>query len=406
MQMYKYLASSADGQPVEGMVEALNVTEATAKIRAQYDIVLSVKESGLPKEMPSFLTMEIGGQKLDSKAFTLMCSQFATILSAGIPIARAVKLIADKTTDKVLKRILEKVHEDVEAGRTLSKAFETHGGEILPPTFVETLAAGEESGSMADSFESIYKHFDKQTKMAGKVRSAMAYPVFVMVVAVVVVIVLMIKVVPAFTAVFDSYGAELPLITRMLIWISDFVRNTVVYFVALVALLIVAFIMVKRDPRGAMALAKVELALPIFGNIATLNAASLFANTMATMIGSGLPMTKSVAVTAKVMSNEYIKQQVNGMVSRIEEGHTVMDAMKEADCLPDILIDMVGVGEETGEMKHTLDVISLYYDNELESAISRAVAALEPALLVFIAGVAGFIVIAIYVSMFQMYAIM
>ena len=403
MNSYKYTAVSASGEQIQGMIEAVNQLEATAKIRQQYSMVLSIDEISRGVEMPGFLNMEIGGAKLDPKAFTLMCSQFSTILSAGIPIARAVKLISDKTTDKYLKKILPKIAEDVEAGRTVSASFEEHGKDLLPPTFCETLKAGEEAGDLAGSFDSFYKHFDKQTKMGAKVRSAMMYPLFVLSVAVIVVIILMWKVVPTFTAIFEEQGSILPLPTRILIGISNFISKYILLIILIIAAIIVGIILYKRTPKGAMNWAKLQLKLPVLGNINELNAASLFANTMATMIGAGLPMTKAVAITAQVMNNQVFREKVQKMVGRIEEGRTMVDSMREIEEMPDILTDMVGVGEETGEMKHTLDVVSQYYDTELEQAVSKAIAMLEPALLIFIAVVAGFIVIAIYMAMFSMY---
>ena len=386
MNSYKYTAMSPSGEKVNGMIEAIDDLEAAAKIRQQYDVVLNMKQIGRSGiEVPNFLTMDLGGNKLNSKEFTLMCSQFATILSAGIPIARAVKLISDKMSDKTLKKILTAVWEDVEAGRSISSAFQDHGGKILPPTFVETLRAGEEAGDLAGSFESMAKHFDKQTKMGAKVRSAMMYPMFVLVIAVVVVMVLMVRVVPTFTAIFADLETELPLPTRMLIAISNFFSNYIIIIVLVIAVLIVAFILYKRTPKGARVLAKLQLKIPVFGNIVELNAASLFANTMATMIGSGLPMTKSVHITSQVMTNDLFKEKIDSMVLRIEEGHTVVDSMRETEIMPDILTDMVGVGEETGEMKHTLDVTAEYYDSELEHAVTKAIGMLEPALLIFIA---------------------
>lgn len=408
MVTYKYKAQMPGGKPVEGMIEAFDELEATAKIRAQYDVILEMRQihSLEASKLFSFFSSDIGGNRLDGKAFTLMCSQFSTILRAGIPIARAVKLIADKTGDKTLQKMLFKVDEDVEAGRSISSSFEEHGGGVLPATFVETLRAGEEAGDLAGSFESIYKHFDKQTKMSDKVRSAMMYPIFVLIIAVIVVIVLMVKVVPTFTAMFEEMNAELPLMTRMLISISHFFQHWWFVILLVMAAIAVAFYLIKRTPRGEMALAKIQLKLPVLGNIAELNAASLFANTMATMIGSGLPMTKAVAITANVMPNALIKSKVANMVGRIEEGRTVVDSMRETEVMPEILTDMVGVGEETGELKDTLDTVAAYYDNELELAVTQAVAMLEPGLLIFIAIIAGFIVIAIYMSMFEMYSVM
>ena len=406
MVTFKYTALTRSGQQVKGIIEAFDELEATAKIRSQYDTVISLKETAGLAGLAKFLNVDIGGEKLNPKAFTLMCNQFATILTAGIPIARAVHLVADKTGDKVIRKALYLVADDVEAGRTLSSSFEEHGAGWLPPTFVETIRAGEEAGDVASAFDSIYRHFDKQTKMNDKVRGAMMYPMFVMVIAVVVVIVLMVKVVPAFTAIFEDLGGQMPLLTRILIGMSNFIRGTFVYFLVLVAALVIAYTLFKATDTGKMVLSRIQLKLPVLGNIAQLNAASLYANTMATMIGAGLPMTKSVAITSSVMPNYLYRMKIEGMVERIEEGRTVVDSMRETEIMPDILTDMVGVGEETGEMKATLDTVALYYDSELELAVTRAVAMLEPALLCFIAVVAGFIVIAIYMSMFEMYSAM
>ena len=406
MVTYKYTAKDRSGHPVKGIIEAFDEMDATVKIRNQYDTVTSLKQTHGLDGLSRFLNFEIGGDRLNPKAFTLMCNQFSTILAAGIPIARAVHLVADKSTDKMIKRILVAVADDVEAGHTMSSSFEEHGGDKLPPTFVETIRVGEEAGDVANAFDSIYRHFDKQTKMNDKVRGAMMYPIFVMCIAVVVVIVLMVKVVPAFTAIFEDLGGEMPFLTRLLIGISNFIRGTFVYFLIIAAVLFVAFMIFKTTETGKMALSRLQLQLPVLGNIAELNAASLYANTMATMIASGLSMTKSVAITSSVMPNYLYQTRIASMVDRIEEGRTVVDSMRDTEIMPEILTDMVGVGEDTGELKTTLDTVALYYDNELELAVTRAVAMLEPALLCFIAVVAGFIVIAIYMSMFEMYSVM
>lgn len=350
--------------------------------------------------------MEIGGKRLNKKAFTIMCSQFAIILRSGIPIARTVELIADKTTDKNLKKMLKEIAQDVDAGRSVSSAFKERGGDFLPPNFIETIRSGEESGNLDKAFDSIYRHYDKQTKMANKVKSALAYPAFVLLVAIAVVIVLMVFVVPTFTAIFDSYDAELPLITRMLIGISTFFRDYILYILGVVAVIIIAYKIYSKTEKGRMNLAKLALKLPVFGNINILNAASQFANTMTMMLAAGLPVTRAILVTSKVLSNYYISNETGKLVGKVEEGHTVGDSMREQSIMPDILIDMVAVGEETGELEDTLHTIAGYYDVELEMATDSAIKKLEPAILVALAGIAGFIVIAIYVAMFEMYNVM
>ena len=401
MVKYKYSALSKDGQKVSGIIDAFNELDAVDRIKENCNVVLKLTE--VKEEGTGLLNMQIGKQKLNKKAFTVMCSQFSIILSSGIPIARTVELIADKTTNKPLKQMLRKVAADVDAGRSISSSFEEHGDKLLPPTFVETIRSGEESGNLDKSFETMYQHFDKQTKMRNKVRSALAYPAFVLVIAVAVVIVLMVKVVPTFTSIFDSYGAQLPLMTRMLIAISNFFRK---YYLIMLAVMAAGFIFYKvygNTEQGRLNFAKIALKIPVLGNISVLNAASQFANTMTTMLGAGLPMTRAISITAKVIDNYYISQETGKLSGKIEEGNALAAVMREQQVMPDILVDMVGVGEETGELEETLHTIAGYYDAELEMAIAAAMRKLEPALLVGLAGIAGFIVIAIYVAMFEMY---
>ena len=384
------------------------------------------------RDKNGFLSRDIGGTKLDMKAFTVMCSQFAIILRAGIPVARTVHLIADKTTDKVLKRILTQVADDVEAGRSISASFEERGGKLLPATFVDTIRAGEETGSIDTAFATMHRHLDKQAKMGARVRGALAYPVFVLFIAVIVVIVIMVarvrgalaypvfvlfiavivvivimvKVVPTFTAIFDSYGAELPGVTKALIAISNFFSR---YWLVLLAVFIVCYLFYKlygNTEEGRLKFAVLGRKLPVLGNINELNSASQFANSMATMLSAGLPLTRAISITAKVIDNYFVSQEIGKLSGRLEEGHGLGTSLRDSACMPDILTDMVAVGEETGELQSTMETVAAYYDTELEQAINAAIAKLEPTLLVFMAVVAGFIVIAVYMAMFSMYSVM
>ncbi len=405
MVTYKYQALSANGQKVSGVIEAFNEMDAVDRIKQNHSVILKMTpmkgegEGGL-------LAMEIGGNKLNNKAFTVMCSQFAIILNAGIPIARTVHLIAAKTSDKPLHRMLVHVAEDVEAGRSISQSFAERGEKLLPPTFVETIAAGEQSGNLDKAFETVHEHFDKQAKMAAKVRGALAYPLFVLAIAVIVVIVLMAKVVPTFTAIFDSYDAELPMVTQILIAVSNFFAKYWMVMLAIIAGFTIFYKVYGNTEKGRMQFAEWQLKLPVLGEIAELNAASEFANTMTTMLASGLPLVRAIGITARTMSNYFMSTEVGKLSVKLEEGRALGASMREADFMPDILVDMVSVGEETGEMEQTLHTIAGYYDAELDQAIASALAKLEPALLVGLAGIAGFIVIAIYMAMFGMYAAM
>ena len=401
---FKYTALSLNGEKVSGVIEGYNELDAVSRIKQTCSVVLKI--TPVAEKGTGFLNMDIGGNKLNSKAFTLMCSQFAIILRSGIPIARTVELIGEKTTDKPLKKLLKAVAQDVEAGRSISASFSDHGSKLLPTTFLETLRAGEASGNIDKAFESMYHHYDKQVKMRAKVKSAVSYPVFVLIVAIVVVIILMVKVVPTFLVIFESYDAELPLPTRMLIAISNFFRDYIVVMILIAAVAIIAYKIYGNTEAGRLKIAELKLKIPVLGNIGTLNAASQFANTMAMMLQAGLTITNAISITAKVIDNYYISQEVGKLAGKIEEGHSLGTCMRELTCMPDILIDMTAVGEETGELESTLNTISGYYDNELEMATDAAMKKLEPTLLVGLAVVAGFIVIAIYMAMFSMYSAM
>ena len=406
MAQFRYAALSRGGERVNGVIEGYNELDAAARVKENYGVILKIKEIDEKKEEVGFLNLDIGAGRLNKKAFIVMCSQFSIILRSGVPIVRTVQLIGGKTTDKPLKKMLEKIAVDVEGGRSLSSAFEEHGAKLLPQTFIETLRAGEESGNLDRSFDTMYRHYDKQMKMGNKVKSAMSYPMFVLGIAVVVVVILMVKVIPSFMTFFEEADAELPLPTRILIGVSDFFRYRYPIIIAVIAVFVIAYQMISHTETGRLGLAQLQLKLPILGNIAELNAASQFANSMTTLLDSGLTMNKAVGITAKTLDNYYISTETGKLSTRLEEGHALGASMRENQVMPDILVDMVGVGEETGELTETLNTIALYYDAELEVAIQDALAKLEPAMLVFLAVVAGGIVGTIYMTMFSMYSIM
>ena len=402
MAQFQYTAVSKNGEKVSGLIDAFNEMDAANRIRQSCDVILKLTEATEGK--PGLLNIDIGGNKLNSKAFTVMCSQFAIILRAGVPLARAVHLIADKTTDKALKRMLKQVAEDVEGGRSLSASFEDHGKKLLPATFIETLRAGEASGSIDRSFETMQAHFDKQVKTKAKVKSAMAYPLFVIAIAVVVVAVVMIVVIPKLTPMFTEFGGEIPFMMRSLIAVSDFFRKYILVMVAIVAAIIVGVKLYGNTEAGRIELAKLQLKLPILGNIAELTGASEFANSMAALMNAGLPIPRALTITARTMSNYYLSTENGKLSGELEAGRTLGRSMTEQGLMPDILVDMVGVGEDTGELAQTLETVAQFYDAELEEATKAALAKLEPAMLVFIAIFAGYIVIAIYTGMFSMYS--
>lgn len=401
MISYKYNALSKDGAKVKGLIEAVDEYQAIEKIKETNSIVLDIQEVKTGGVF-SFLNKEVG-KKVDNKSLSVMCSQFAIILNAGTPISQTIKMIASQTEDKKLKKMLEAAYFDVQHGSTVEAAFRKNY-DGLPEVLLETIKAGEKSGSLAKSFENMQVYFDKSSKTSQKIKSVTAYPLFVLVIAIVVVIVVMVMVVPTLTSVFGELGGELPLITQILINISNWFGK---YWLIIVMILLILFVVYKvctKTSDGKIKVSEWALKLPVIGKIITLTQAQEFANTMATLLEAGLTVSEALRVTSKCLTNYAVNREVFAMAEKIETGTSLATAMNNSKYLPAVLKEMTGIGEKSGELVATLKTIGEYYANEADYATNSALAKLEPIILILLAIFAGFIVIAIYMPMFTMYS--
>ncbi len=401
---YIYKASTASGTEAKGMVQAIDEYNAVLQIREQYPIIKSLKPIH-SNRMQKLLTMELGSKKIKSKALAMMCSQFAITLKSGMPIVRAMDMIARQTEDKRLKKILTAISEDVAAGNMVASCFEKYK-ESFPPTFIETVRAGEQSGTLDRSFAKLEDYYEKSYKTTEKIRSALTYPIFVVFVAIVVLIVVMAKVIPTLAATFMDLGGDLPLITKVMIDCSNFFAR---WWIVMIIFLLTAFIgwkLFAKTERGEELNAKLAISLPVIGKINTMNGAAQFANTMSVMLASGLTLDRAAATTAKTIDNYLLRKDVFEMIGRIEEGRSLGQCIRDTKHFPANLKEMCAVGEETGELDQTLNVVGDYFTNEADHATKQALAKLEPTLLVLLAIFAGFIVFAIYLPIFTMYDLM
>ena len=401
MTTYKYVAMSPDGAKVTGIVNAVDEFTAVEMIKAKCPVILEVKEV---KEKKSILDIEIG-PKYDAKALSIMCNQFAIVLSSGVTVDNCLTMIAQQTKDKKLKKMLLASAEDVSLGTSIAIAFEKNYPG-LPVTFLETIRAGEQSGTLDASFLSLASFYEKSYGFNQKVKSAMSYPLFVMGVAVVVLIVIMSFVMPTFISMFTELGGELPGITKALVAMTNFFQRYWLAIIAVIILIIVGFKLYQRNEEGKRKIAQIGLKLPVFGNLNSLQAATEFSSNMATLLGAGLTVSDALEVTSKVMTNYAISEEVRNMSENIKTGAELGTIIRKSEYFPDVLKEMTAVGEKTGEMEKTLQTISTYYSSEYNYAVSKAISKLEPAMLVFLAGFAGFIVIVLYMPMFTMYGMM
>lgn len=397
MPTYKYQGVSPNGVKVSGVVTAADEKSAVFKIKESCAVVYKMEE-----QRSRDLGELFADRKIKLKVLSLVCNQFSIILGAGVPIVRSVRLVAEQTDDKRFRRILELVAEDVTAGKGLADSFADRG-KALPTTFIETIRAGEESGNLEVAFKRLSNYYDKATKTRGRAVSAMIYPIIVILVAVIVVAVIMIYAVPTFSKTFAAMGTELPIYTRILIGLSDFLLEYGVFVLLGLMVITVAVKFYSGTERGREQFARMALKLPIAGRINLMTAASQYANTMSTMLAAGLPMATALRITSNSISNFVMGRAIRDCAGGVESGRRLSDCLREKKEFPELIAEMTTVGEETGELEMSLATIAEFYDNEVQLAVDRAISMLEPITIVFLALIVGVILLAVYMPMFDMY---
>lgn len=397
MPSYRYTGQYQNGETVNGVVEAVSETAAIAQIRQSCEVVLSLTE--VKTRSDPFDRF----RHADAKALALVCRQFAIILKAGLPLVQTVDLVAGQTGDRLLKKLFTQVSEDISNGWSLSYSLRERGKRALPLTFIETIRAGEESGDLSSAFDRMSKYYDRMQKTRAKASSAMIYPAFVLGVAVIVVGIITLVAIPAFAATFASMGIELPLVTRFLIAASDFMNKYILVIILIAAGGLFCLRLYGHTEAGGYKLSRLHLRLPVFGKISLMTSASQFAHTMATMMAAGMPILQALEVAGRAVSNQCLSRAVIDIIPGVEAGRSVGQCMALKKELPQMLVQMTSVGEATGALESTLEVLADYYDNEVDTLTARALALLEPIIICFLAVIVVVILLAIYLPIFTLY---
>lgn len=397
MPAYYYEGAYTNGERVTGVIEASSRAEAVAQIRKSCDMVISLRETRqTAKDEMTFL------QRIDAKSLALVCRQFSIILKAGLPLVQAVDLTASQTQDKLLAKILRQASQDVSNGWSLSYSLQQRGKK-LPVTFIETVRSGEESGDLAAAFTRLSAYYDRMYKTKSKVTGALLYPAFVLGVAVVVVAIIMLYAVPAFSSTFASLGIELPFMTKLLIAVSGFFTKYIVLIILIIAGALLLVYLYGHTEKGRERQARLKMSLPVLGRIVTMSGASQFAHTMSTMLAAGMPILQALEVSGRAVGNYCMSKAILDTISGVESGKTVGECMSRSRDLPAMLVQMTSIGESTGSMEDTLQVMAEYYDNEVDTATARALSLLEPIIIILLAGIVAVILFAVYLPMFSMY---
>ena len=398
MTTFKYRGLSPDGQKISGVVKAYNEYEAVTQLRETCAVITNIQEV----KQKTGLNRNLGGTKIKDKDLSIMCSQFSIILTSGLSIMRCVEMVAEQARTPELRASLLKVAEDVSGGYSLAQGFENNMPD-LPVTFIETVRAGEASGTLEQCFARLETYYDKQAKLRGKVISTLTYPIIVILVAIVVFIIVMVKAVPVFVSTFEYMGSELPAITKGMIAVSNFMVHQWLLLVVLFLAAGVVYFLVRRSPKGRVALDTFSLKRSPLKKLHSMNAMSQFAATMTTMLSAGLPIIRSLEVTANVITNRLISNSIRRVCLGVEQGRGLADTMREEGIFPQLLVEMTNVGEQSGNLEQTLSVVSDYYNNEVTVITDRLLTMLEPVITVGLAVMTVILLLGVYLPMFSMY---
>ena len=397
MKTYKYKGLSEDGVKVSGVIQAYDEFEAVSSLRDTCSIITKIEPV---KESRSAIAAD--KLKISDKDLSIICSQFSIILTSGMSIDRCVEMVAAQAKNKSIRHMLEKVSEDVSGGYSLAQSFSNNCPK-LPVTFIETVRAGEQAGTLELCFERLYKYYDKSAKTRAKIISTLTYPAMVLAVAVIVFMIIMIFAVPMFTKTFKELGTELPAITKGLIAFSDFITG---YWWAIAGAILLFFfirMMMRRTEKGRLTQDEGKIYRSPLRRLYMMSAASQFASTMATMLTAGLPIVRSLEVTSGVISNYAVARGIRSVRQGVEQGRSLVDCMSENKCFPKLLSEMTGVGERSGNLEQTLTVVGEYFDNEVGIMTDRILSLLEPAITIGLAVITVVLLLAVYLPLFQMY---
>jgi len=384
------------GDRTEGGVIVAESKEAVRqRLRRQQIIVTQVKEQGKEIAVP-FLR---GGVSM--KELAVFTRQFSVMIDAGLPLVQCIEILGAQTENKVFQKVLLQIRQDVESGATLADSMRKHP-KVFDDLFCNMIAAGEAGGILDTILQRLATYIEKIVKLRRAIRSAMIYPIAVISIAALVVSVILWKVIPTFAALFAGLGAELPLPTRIVIAMSNFLGRYFLLIIFLIAATFYALNRYHKTYKGRRVIDGALLKMPLLGLVLKKIAVARFCRTLATLISSGVPILEALEITAKTSGNAVVEDAIMVTRKSIEEGKTISEPLKDTEVFPPMVVHMIAVGEQTGALDAMLSKIADFYEEEVDAAVENMLTLLEPIMILFLGIVIGGIVISMYLPMFSL----
>lgn len=397
MAQFNYKAVDKSGKARKGTVDAADHDKALEKLKEEGLSVTELNDAGEGRSGAG-----LGRKKVKSRDLSIICKQMVSILNAGVTVITALEMLSEQMDNKVLKAALVESKVYVEKGGNLSDSFRLNPG-VFPPIMINMVAAGEASGSMEIAFERLSTHFEKDDALKAKIKGALTYPIMVLIVAVLVIIVVMIAVIPQFTEMFADMGVQLPLATRIMVAGSNFILQKWYILLIIIAAIVFGIKAFKATPAGDMFFSKIAVNAPIFSNLVIKENSARFARTLSTLMAAGIPMLDSIEQVAKMMGNKIFRDGLMNTKAQVAKGLPLSKPLKDMEVFPTMLVQMVKIGEETGNIEDMMDKLADLYDREVDLATESLTQAMEPLTMVVMAGIVGVIVAAVYGPILSMY---
>jgi len=394
MPVWVYSARTVTGELQRDKIEVPTRDDVIAHLRRQKLIPIAVREK--PKEISfSF------GTGVKTRDIVVLSRQFATMINAGLPLVQALDILAKQSNNKTLKNVLQDVLYDVESGKTLADALREHP-TIFTPLFINMVAAGETGGILDTILLRLATFLEKSDALARKVKGAMIYPIVISVVAALAIAVLLIFVIPTFQEMFASFNQVLPLPTRIVIGLSEFLQS---YWYMVLGGMVLSGFLFKRwiaTDAGRLQWDRILLRLPILGDLIRKGAVARFTRTLGTLLASGVTILDGLEITARTAGNRVIHDAVMHSRRSIAGGESIAEPLKQSGVFPPMVTQMINVGEETGDMDGMLSKVADFYDEEVDVAVESLLKAMEPAMIVILGGIVGGMIVAMYLPIFGM----
>jgi type IV pilus assembly protein PilC len=396
MPDYKYQGTSRSGGSVSGVMTASNKTELASLLKRQQITATKMTEKGKEFNMPQF------GGGVKAKELAIFTRQFSVMIDAGLPLVQCLEILSGQQENKFFQKVLTNTRGQVEGGATLSAAMRG-SPKVFDALYVNMVEAGETGGILDTILQRLSTYIEKNVKLQRAVKSALVYPVGVLTVAGGVITLLLWKVVPIFATLFAGLGVDLPLPTKIVIALSNFVGS--IFGLLILVVLGGAIFGLKvwyGTPQGRFVLDSIILKLPVLGILMRKIAVARFTRTLGTLISSGVPILEGLDITARTAGNAVVERALQKVRKSLEEGKSLTEPLKESEVFPGMVTQMIAVGEQTGAMDAMLQKIADFYEEEVDAAVKDLLTALEPVMIVFLGVVVGGVVISMYLPLFSL----